>query len=241
MATAPPIRDLLTLSTPKPPWNRSRPRTVCPRCGDRPPYGAHQHCLWCIRAQKYDEMTTDQQRQFRGQYIPKHFIDAALEDLSEGVRGQLKYIADKKGLYCWGAVGIGKTHLLAAIAGDILRRGGRLAWTTLEALATALRGAYHHESSANEEKIFAAVLEAEHLFLDDLGLSCSDDGRVSDFMNRVLYRVLDTRVHQDLPVYISSNKPAAEVEKNFDARIGSRLHMLHVLPLTGPDRRRTRK
>ena len=185
-------------------------------------------------------MDDQQRREYRARYIPQHFLDARLSDFSPAVRGDLEEIADKQGLYCWGPVGIGKTHLLAALANDLLIKGALAVWTTLETLCCSLRSVYQPESNANEEKIFSVVLEAEHLFLDDLGTCYSDAARATDFSHKVLYRVLDTRVHKDLPTYISSNKPPLELEKHFDERIGSRLHMLHILPLKGPDLRRTK-
>ena len=76
------------------------------------------------------------------------------------------------------------------------------------------------------------------MFLDDLGVGYADTSRATDFTNRVLYRILDVRLHRERLTFICTNKPPYELEKHFDRRISSRLHMLHILPLTGKDRRK---
>ena len=183
-------------------------------------------------------MSADEQRKYRAKNLPRHFLDASLVDFGEKIERELLEISDKQGLYCWGPVGIGKTHLLAAMANDLLIRGAEIVWTTLDGFCAALRSVFNQRNNHDEETVFKVVLDTEHLFLGDLGVGYADDAKVTDFANRVLYRILDYRVHHEKLTFISANKPPYQLERHFDSRIGSRLHMLHILPLTGKDRRK---
>jgi len=57
----------------------------------------------------------------------------------------------------------------------------------------------------------------------------------------VLYRILDHRLHREKLTFVSSNKLPYQMERHIDRRISSRLHMLHIKPLTGKDRRREKR
>lgn len=103
------------------------------------------------------------------------------------------------GLYFEGTFGTGKTHLAAAIAISLMSRRIPVIFQTCSSMLADIRRSYD-DKSLSEESIIRAYETADLLVIDDLGKEQCTDWAVS-----VLYRILNTRYENMLPVIITTN------------------------------------
>ena len=117
-----------------------------------------------------------------------------------------------------GATGLGKTYLSACIARAVADRGFSVAYESairvfadFEAEKFGNRG---EEASDPTRRYFACDL----LILDDLGTEMTTQFTVS-----ALYQIVNTRMLEHKATIISTNLPAAELERRYGAQTASRL------------------
>ena len=125
---------------------------------------------------------------------------------------------DGEGLLFTGDVGTGKTHLAAAIAAEIIRKYAAtvefVSYT--EALAT-MRAAFS-ESNNNDKILEERMMKADLLVIDDLGKE-----NLSAFTKNVLYRVVNGRYKEKLPLIITSNYGIKSLSERLDYGTFSRI------------------
>jgi DNA replication protein DnaC len=128
-----------------------------------------------------------------------------------------------------GAVGTGKTHLLAAIVNRLLTSAWHPVYAVMPDLLRHLREGF---DSGDHAQRWRDVKEAEVLLLDDYGAE-----QQTDWGNETLFVLLDYRWAMALPTVVATNlKPA-----DMPPRIASRLHDLarsRVVRMRGGDYRR---
>jgi len=183
-------------------------------------------------------MNPEQQRARRVEFVPPRYVDADLDDLSGAVRQRLEGFENLTGLYLWGDVRLGKTHILAALANHLVAAGRLIKWISFGDFLAAVRATYHENALSTEQTLMDTVMSAEYLFIDDLGAECPSDKPASDFACQSLFRVLNARGNAEIPTYISSNKPISAIGQNYDPRIEYRLREYAELPVSGTPRRR---
>jgi DNA replication protein DnaC len=72
-----------------------------------------------------------------------------------------------------------------------------------------------------------------------LGTTKSEGNIESDFSVRTLLVLLDWRLENCLPTFLTGNRPVEELAKTFDERVASRLlQACQVVKLTGGDKRK---
>lgn len=140
---------------------------------------------------------------------------------------------DGEGLLFTGDVGTGKTHLAAAISAEIIRKYSAtvefVSYT--EALAT-IRAAFS-ESNNNDVKLEERMGKADLLVIDDLGKE-----NLSAFTKNVLYRVVNGRYKDKLPLIITSNYGIESLSKRLDYGTFSRIaDVCKVVEMRGIDYR----
>lgn len=141
------------------------------------------------------------------------------------------------GLYLMGPTGTGKTHLLVAIARELLLEptfpANGLIFDHAANLITEIQDAYS-ASDRSVREVKRRRIEAPVWLLDDLGTE-----RPSDDVARILTEILTLRALR--PTAISSNHPPEELESRHPElwRIGSRLGpaYFHRAEVLGQDRR----
>lgn len=125
---------------------------------------------------------------------------------------------DGEGLLFTGDVGTGKTHLAAAISAEIIRKYAAtvefVSYT--EALAT-MRAAFS-ESNNNDKILEERMVKADLLVIDDLGKE-----NLSAFTKNVLYRVVNGRYKEKLPLIITSNYGIKSLSERLDYGTFSRI------------------
>jgi DNA replication protein DnaC len=174
-----------------------------------------------------------------GRVIPPLFIEAHLRDLSDKLRGIILALPATKGLFLYGPAGVGKSHSMAAIARRyILARQsvGRIQW---DRLCLEVRNTFG--SNGSELRVLEKYTDCDKLLIEDIGTTTSIDKQESDFALRTLLLILDDRIENCKPTFITSNKSPEQIGKSFDSRIESRIYASCVIQaVSGNDKRRAK-
>lgn len=136
------------------------------------------------------------------------------------------------GLLLYGSPGTGKSFYAACIANDVISRGYTALYTTFGTIAARMQ-----ESYEARPEIMAELEKPSLLILDDLGAE-----RDTDYMNEIVFEVINLRYRRSKPMIITTNLSATEL-MNTEAvgknRIYDRLiECCEPVEVSGPSRRR---
>jgi DNA replication protein DnaC len=105
-------------------------------------------------------------------------------------------------------------------------------------LCLFIRDTYKTGSKKTELEVIQPYLNCDCLFIDDVGSTTGIGKDESDFSVRTFYVLLDTRLEQCRPTFISANKTEKNLATSFGERIASRLSMFKWLGVGGRDKRK---
>ena len=137
-----------------------------------------------------------------------------------------------KGLILYGRCGSGKTFAAACVANALLDRGRSVMVTQFSRIANTLScmrdGKQTYLDSFNKYSL---------LVLDDLGTQ-----RDTEYMNEIVYTIIDARYRANLPMIITTNLSGEDLKNPKDIaeqRVYNRiLERCFPIEVNGPDRRR---
>jgi DNA replication protein DnaC len=122
------------------------------------------------------------------------------------------------GLMIWGAHGNGKSHLAAAVAHKVQEKGYTLVFQTMPELLDRIRGTFRNGKNTETEKdIMTALQTCDLLVLDDIGAE-----KVSDWVQDVLFRIVDDRYRRKKPILYTTNLQPSELKDKIGPRIFDR-------------------
>lgn len=134
-----------------------------------------------------------------------------------------------KGLLFFGTVGTGKTFYATCIANELIDQGYRCYVTNFTRLCNRLF------SLPDKQYAIDNLNTYQLLVIDDLAAE-----RNTEYMNEIVWNVIDTRYRAKLPLIITTNLSSAELKETeiSRARVYSRLYeMCHFIEVNGNDRR----
>ena len=139
-------------------------------------------------------------------------------------------------LLLFGAPGLGKTHLSAAIAREVSERGFSVVYDTAGSVFEQFedRKFGREEDAAPEVE---RVLRSDLLILDDLGSEMT-----TAFVQSALYQIVNTRLMERRSTIISTNLTPEGIAQRYSPQIASRIEGEYtLLPFVGEDIRRLKK
>lgn len=148
------------------------------------------------------------------------------------VKNFTEFKKDGKGLLLYGTVGTGKTYLAACIANALIEEGYSVLMTDFARLTNKIQGMFE-----GKQEYIDGLNKYTLLIIDDLGIE-----RKTEFMQELVYNVINSRYKSGLPFIITTNLTADELKKPQDvgySRIYDRiLERCHPVKVEGASRRR---
>jgi len=168
------------------------------------------------------------------QSIPLRYREASYEEVPEQIKGNFQEIkVSRKGLYIYGDVGTGKTHISYALHKNCFRENGIYSRfkNTVE-FFKEIRDDISKHASDRLKPLDIADYKGVVIF-DDVGVE-----KVTDFVLENFYLVVNKRYNDMLPTIFTSNFNLDELSDRLGDRIPSRIaEMCHIVKLEGKDRR----
>ncbi len=142
-----------------------------------------------------------------------------------------------RNLLLFGAPGLGKTHLSAAIAREVSGRGYSVVYDTaahvFERFETQKFGREDLEALSDVERI----LNCDLLILDDLGTEMT-----TAFVQSALYQIVNTRLMEKRSTIINTNLSPDRLAQRYTPQIASRIEgEYQILAFVGEDIRKLKK
>ncbi|MBP3949729.1 primosomal protein DnaI [Bacillus suaedae] len=170
----------------------------------------------CSKKEQHDKEKQERQL-IKSFYVPKEILSAtfdSLDDISEREEASRRALSfamearpgeDGDGLYFYGKFGVGKTHLMGAIANELREKGIQ---TFLVYTPDFFREMKQSIGDGSFQKKLDMVKQAEVLILDDIGAE-TISGWIRD---DVLGAILQHRMLEKLPTLFTSNYDYDELE-----------------------------
>ena len=153
-----------------------------------------------------------------------------------------EYPAVSAGLLIVGPVGVGKTHLAAAILAELVdAKGARGLFCDFTDLLERIQASFGRGTEESADDILGPLRDVELLVLDELGAR-----RPTEWARDVLYALLNGRYNRKLVTIVTTNfadQPESPGAETLELRVGtavrSRLfEMCQLVIIKGPDFRR---
>lgn len=148
------------------------------------------------------------------------------------VKNFTEFKKDGKGLLLHGTVGTGKTFFSACIANALIDEGHTVLMTNFARLTNQIQGMFE-----GKQQFIDSLNKYSLLIIDDLGAE-----RKSEFMQEMVFNIIDSRYRSGLPFIITTNLTTDEIKKPQDigySRIYDRiLERCFPVEVSGASRRR---
>ncbi len=228
---------------------------LCPLCGDTG-YRNGQVCR-CLRKYYAEEQTRELSRMLDlgNQSFDTFSLDWYSDRVTDGQRRSARSHMEERvynscaefahgfgrrpqNLLLFGAPGLGKTHLSAAIAREVSSKGFSVVYDT----AAHVFGRFETQKFGREEgdevsSDVGRVLNADLLILDDLGTEMT-----TAFVQSALYQIVNTRLMEKRSTIISTNLSPEKLAQRYTPQIASRIEgEYQLLPFVGEDIRKLKK
>ncbi len=201
--------------------------TGCPECRRKAELRAKEACVRAaLEAEAARRMRLDS-------CIPPRFVEKRFETFRTDTDEQAAFLAtaqayvehwpdyraDGRGLLVMGPAGTGKTHMLAAIANEIMGRYRRqVVYTSAPKLIMAVKESYRRDADRSEREVYASYTAPDLLCVDEFGRGFGTDGE-----RTMLFEVINARYEAMKPTIIASNLTAGAMHEAYGDAVFSRL------------------
>jgi len=208
-------------------------------------------CENCQKLKVEKKLSKTLEQRLLNNGIVKRFLNAKLSDFSDTIQ---KAATGEEGLFITGPRGTGKTHLVSAIAGNIIKnlplhtskdQDGKIYYfepqsksypllVNIPKMLMRIKGTFNSDYGIeSEESILNKICSVPVLLLDDIGAE-----KASEWVKQTLYLIIDNRYGNMKKTFITSNLTLNQISNQLDDRISSRIAgMSNTIRMQGKDRR----
>lgn len=162
--------------------------------------------------------------------------DMANERITKAMRNYVDNFEELKkhgkGLLLYGNIGKGKTYAACEVANALIDKGYPVLVTNFARLTNTIQGKFE-----GKQEYIDSLNQFQLLVVDDLGVE-----RKSEYMQEIIYSIIDSRYRAGLPFIITTNMTIEEIKTPTDlgnARIYDRiLERCFPIEVKGKNRRR---
>ena len=115
------------------------------------------------------------------------------------------------GIYLFGDKGVGKTHLTACMAHDLILKCVPVLFTNLFEISKAVKSTFNRESSLTEQNLIERFSNVETLFFDDLGTEIFNKNSGDTWLQSLLFDIINKRYNNKKATIFSSNHSLNEL------------------------------
>ena len=130
---------------------------------------------------------------------------------------------DWRGIFLYGGLGVGKTHLMSCVANYCAKNKKKVGFYNMSTLSNQARMLISEPRELNE--LMENMMKCEVLILDDVGASKISEWIRDDW----LYTVLNTRLEHQSRTFISSNLDYEGLKKYFSVKDGDDLKVIRLM------------
>jgi len=143
-----------------------------------------------------------------------------------------RFHTTKRGLYLYGTVGSGKTHLAISILKDLISKGKSVNMVIIPDLLMSIRDSFKTGNSLESDLI--ELYKKGYLLFDDLGSE-----KITDFSVQMIYKLFNRRyIDNQHNIIITSNLSLKELAESMNDRIASRIAgMCDIIQINDKDYR----
>ncbi len=169
---------------------------------------------------------------------PLRFESATWADVPLKIQKHLMTIREhRKGLYIYGGVGSGKTHLLYAIKKGHEKKEvpvGTVRIYNCTEMLRQMRNDFNKTDKFDHHDLLEDLLSFRGLLMiDDIGTE-----KLSDWVLETFYLLVNKRNEENIPTIFTSNLKVGELADRIGDRTVSRIvELCDIVPLEGDDRR----
>lgn len=166
--------------------------------------------------------------------VPMRYEKAVYEDVPLDIQAAFEHILKtRRGLYIYGDVGTGKTHIAYALHKNAPKAHIKTMFRNTVELFKDLRDDISRDSYSKTRPVENLTEYPGILILDDIGVE-----KATDFVLESLYLIINKRYNEMLPMIFTSNFSLDELSDRVGDRIPSRIaESCQVVHLQGADRR----
>jgi DNA replication protein DnaC len=121
-------------------------------------------------------------------------------------------------LMFWGNTGNGKTHLAAAIANELKAYGKIVVFISMPDLLAKIKATFNKKNDESESQIMKALQKCDLLIIDDIAAE-----KASDWVQEIVFRIVDGRYKNTKPIFVTSNLEPKELAEKIGKRAYDRL------------------
>lgn len=148
-----------------------------------------------------------------------------------------------QGLYIFGDCGVGKTHLVACIANDLINNYYSVIFTNVDEIIKQIKSSWKdNENDMTEQSIINTYCSCDFLILDDFGTEKTDN--VDSYVQLKMYDIINHRYLTNKPTIFTSNLNHNDlIKKGVARKIVDRVYEMStaVFEIRGSSFRSTRR
>lgn len=198
-------------------------------------------CLTETSFSAYDLKSKARKETFHS-FDPLFYSDVATSEGEPSPRGNAKKIKQTMLKYCknydaisdhllfTGSPGVGKTFMSNCIVNNLTQKGYGIIYVTAAHLVSSIQDQLFH-SGKTSTQVFEPLLLCDLLIIDDLGAEFT-----SEYSQKQLYEVIDSRLNAEKKMIVSTNLTVIKIQETYDERLSSRIRgYFKTIPFLGED------